>query len=148
MQHQTIEADRDPDLDQAREDMLPRAQRIRDLTKRLLEHPEGSRARASYQADIQDQMGFILARAERLAMSADALMIILNAELDGKARRGRPTPTRDTSRTLLAQHEQAQAQLKEAREQEKAWGSRVEQALAALSATEEAIKALGARGLN
>ncbi len=147
MQHQTIEADRDLDLEQALEDMLPRARRVRDLTIRMLEHDEGSRARTSLQGDIQEQMSFVLLRAERLNMAGDAFMLLLNAELDAKARRGRPAPTRDTSRTLLAQHEQAQARLKEARDQEKAWAERVEEELAAISATEKAIAALGARGL-
>ena len=147
MHHQTIEADRDPDLDQAREDMLPRAARIRELSKRMLEQPEGSRARAGLQGDIQNQMSFIVTRASRLVMSPDALMAILNAELDGKARRGRPAPEHDTSRTLLAQHEQIQARLFASREQEKAWGEKVLADLRDLAATEAAIAALGGRGL-
>ena len=147
MQHQTIEADRDPDLDQAREDMAPRASRIRELSLQMLSRDVGSRIRAAAESEIQNQMSFILVRADRIGIAPDALMAVLNADLDAKARRGRPAPTRDTSRTLLAEHEQAQARLRESREQEKAWGSRVEQDLAALAATEEAIKALGARGL-
>jgi hypothetical protein len=147
MHEQKIAADVDPDLEQAKVDLLPCAAQIRDLTKRLLGFPEESRERKSLQAEIQRQMEFIMARADRLAMSADGLLMLLTAELDNKARRGGPAPSRATSRTLLARREAILIRVTEAQEQQKAWGVKVLQELDALAAADEAIRRHGARGL-
>ena len=135
--------DPDPDLAQAIVDLLPMVAEIRRLTKRLVTLKDDARDRRGVERQIQHQMEFIILRAERLQMSPAALLVRLTAELDAKARRGRPAPMRETSRSLRAAHEKALIALQSATAQVKNWSAKVEEALAAVAATEEAMRTAG-----
>lgn len=140
MHQATHKPDIDPDLEQAKEDLLPHAAEIRRLSTQLAQEDEGSRRRAMLRGDIERHLEPISLRARRLAMSPDTLMMVLNAELDAKSRRGRPAPTRATIRTAQNQHEQALIRLQEAREQAQAWSKKVNEELTAVAAAEEAVR--------
>lgn len=133
----------DPDLAQAIEHLLPVAAEIRRLTKRLAGLKEGTRDRGAVEQSIRNQMEFIIVRADRLQMSPDALLVRLTAELDTKARRGRPAPVRETSRSLRAAHEKALIELQSATAQVRLWNGKVGAATAAVAAAEEAMRSAG-----
>jgi len=97
MRHETLSGD--PDLEQAIEDLLPVAQDLRVSSSRLIGLEE--RHRLPVQREVTELYGRIALRAERIGTTAAALVQILNAVLDVKARRGRAVPVGDTSRSLL-----------------------------------------------
>lgn len=98
MRHETLSED--PDLEQAISDLLPIAQSMRVKSSRLLSITV-DRHRISAQSEISEMYSRIAVRAERIGITGAALVEILNAVLDARARSGRAAPTGDTSRTLL-----------------------------------------------
>lgn len=134
------EADIDPDIEQAKADLLHRAAHIRTLTQRMVGEPAGSRPRLSLEGDIRDQMSFIIARAERIAIAPGTLMMILNAELDAKARRGRAAPAGETIRTIRNLHEQAMISLQQAELDKREATARANTAIEQIAAAEDAIR--------
>lgn len=143
MHHETIAADTDPDLEQAKVDLLPYAEQIRALSKRMVAEPADSRERTHLQAEIRRQMEFIIVRADRLAISADGLMMLLAAELDSRTRRGRPAPTRETRLTLMSKRDEILLRVTEAEQQAKAWQERHLAELDALAALDDAMRLAG-----
>jgi hypothetical protein len=143
--HQPVDTDRDPDLEQAVEDFLPVAAEIRRLTRWMLQQEPGSRERAGIENQIRDKMGLITARADRLRLSADALLLILNAKMDRRTRRGRGLPVRPTSLTLRSAHEAAMIRLQAAHDQVTHWTTQVETERKAVAAAEQALRAAGVR---
>jgi hypothetical protein len=146
MLHDQIKPDIDPDLEQAREDLLPAAARIRQLSKDLVNESAGTRRRAAIEGDIRRAMEPVILRANRIAMSPDTLMMVLNAELDAKARGNRSEPSRATVRTAQNQYEQALIRLQEAREQAQAWSKKVDEETTAVAAAADAVRIFKSAG--
>jgi hypothetical protein len=99
MLHEPIEAD--PDVEQAVTDFTHIGAEIRTRSAALLKLPEGTINRRREEAQVADLVSRIATRAERLSLSADALMVLINDRLNEKARRGRGAPARPTVRTLM-----------------------------------------------
>lgn len=129
MKHETFSDD--PDLVQAIEDLLPIAADLRVQSSRLLAMPEDHHKRAA-KGRVRDLYETIALRAVRIGTRPDALLQILQAILDTKARRGRPVPAGDTSRTLLNKLTEAIAREEAARD-------------ALIAAEKEATSAINAR---
>jgi hypothetical protein len=91
----------DPDLIQAIADLTPIAHKLRLESARLLNTPEDGPQRRMVQENVRDLYHRIALRASRIGTTGEALVEILNATLDSKARRGRVAPAGDTSRNLL-----------------------------------------------
>lgn len=99
MLREPIEAD--PDVEQAIVDFTYIGAEIRTRSAALLKLPIGSVNRKREEADVADLVSRIATRAERLTLSADALLVLINDRLNEKARRGRGAPGRPTIRTLM-----------------------------------------------
>jgi hypothetical protein len=128
----------DPDLDQAIRDFLPLAAEIRERSARVLKLKPGSDARRYEMADIRRLMDDIGTRADRLGLTGQALMVLLNDALDARARRGRGAPARPTARTLLSNLLNAEAALRNAQLEEQAARAKVKAYAAALAAAQSA----------
>lgn len=128
----------DPDVEQAIRDFLPLAAEIRERSVRVLRMRPGSDARRLEAGDIRQKMNDIGTRAERLGLSLDAMMVLLNDALDAKARRGRAAPARPTSRTLVTNMINAEAALRNAQLEEQAASAKVKACAAALAAAQSA----------
>ena len=99
MRHEVLSED--PDLVQALSDLAPIAHQLRVESARFLGITQEGAQRRLVQDNVRDLYNRIALRASRIGISGDALVEILNAKLDGKARRGRTAPAGDTSRNLL-----------------------------------------------
>ncbi len=135
----------DPDLVQAIEDFAPAAMRARDLVARAIALPRGTQAREQLERDIRGELNGLDLRARRIGLTGAALFEVINAAVDMKARRGRPVPARDTSRTLLTNITNAHARVETAREGVKHAAAELAEAEAHLAACEGAAVAWGAR---
>lgn len=148
MLHEPITADADPDLLQAVEDLLETGAELRQVNEYLKRCAKGGRdyiALRHQQAQLTD---IIALRAEgRLQMSAEALTICINDELNRRARRGRGQPSRPSARTLLDAVTAAQAKELDARRALKAASAEFTAARAARRAAEEAYQVYGTQGL-
>lgn len=91
----------DPDITQAVDDFRDVVLEIRARTARMIALPAADRQRALEERNIHDLMGRIGTRAERIGLTADELLVHINADLNHRARRGRDAPTRPTVRTLM-----------------------------------------------
>jgi len=96
-----IEHAEDPDLIQAIDDMTPIVLAMRKLSSALVREPEDSRHRVGLRRQMNDLTSRVTARASRIPMTGEALLVVINDALDNRARRGRDAPTRPSSRTLL-----------------------------------------------
>ena len=135
----------DPDLAQAIDDFAPRALAVRELSARALKEALGSPYRLQDEATIREHMSVIELRARRMGLTGAALFEVINAAIDAKARRGRPVPARDTSRTLITNVSNAHARLETAREARRVAEVEVNAAEQHLAACEEAAVAWGAK---
>lgn len=142
LRHETFSED--PDLAQAIEDLLPIAHEMRVATSRLLAEPNAAYRRRG-KDQIRELNNRIACRAQRVPIAAPALLTILNAILDTKARRGRPTPARDTSRTLLNTATEAAARVEAAEQAVKAAEDELAAARAHRVTVEEACEGFGIR---
>lgn len=97
---------RDPDLEQAIDDLLPVARVLRSKSARLIGEQNEIHRRA-ITADARDLYARIALRAERIGTTGPALVELLNILIDSQARRGKPAPAGDTSRTLLTRTTEA-----------------------------------------
>lgn len=131
----------DPDVEQAVRDFLPVVAEIRDRTKRLLELKPRSPGRQAERAEVHELTTRIQARASRLGLTTDELMVMVNDALDLRVRRGRPAPARPTARSLLARVTHDQAVVAEAELQVRAADAKLAAARAALNASEGAYRA-------
>jgi len=91
----------DPDLVQALADLVPTAHKLRVESARLLGITQEGAQRRMVQENVRELYNRIALRAQRIGTTGEALVEILNATLDSKARRGRAAPLGDTSRNLL-----------------------------------------------
>lgn len=100
----------DPDVRQAVVDFLAVGDELRRRSADYAKLPERDhRYREAAQARINELTSRIAVRAERLGMTTNGLLALINDELNHRARRGGPTPTRVTSRTVLDDLTAAQA---------------------------------------
>jgi hypothetical protein len=90
----------DPDLAQAIKDLRPIVLELRERSKALSELPAHSPHRRPGEIHVADLTSRITVRAERLSMSTDALLVLINEDINRRARRGRGQPSIPTSRTL------------------------------------------------
>jgi hypothetical protein len=134
----------DPDLAQAIEDLLPIAHEMRVATSRLLAEPNAAYRRRG-KDQIRELNNRIVCRALRVPIDAPALLTILNAILDTKARRGRPAPAGETSRTLLNAATEAVARVETAERAVKVAEAELAAARAHRVTVEEACEAFGIR---
>lgn len=144
MLHQPVlVADDDPDVAQAIIDFSDTAAEIRERSAALLKLPVNSDARQRESDMVRELMSRIEERAARLGIPADQLMVLLNAALDERARRGRAQPSRPTPRTLLTQLTNAEVAVRAATAELRAAQRRAEAAAAELAAAEVAYKRWG-----
>ena len=94
----------DPDLKQAIVDLRDT---VLELRRRSHAHarldPDEHAIRRAAGSMIAELTGLVALRADRLGMTADALMVIINADINRRARGGRGEPTRSTIRTVMDQ---------------------------------------------
>ncbi len=91
----------DPDVEQALVDLLELAQEIRQRSAALAKLDRFSPNHRHETAHVAELVSRIEVRADRLGMSCDALLVLLNDRLNAKARRGQGAPARPTIRTLM-----------------------------------------------
>ncbi len=139
MRHETLSGD--PDIEQAITDLLPVAQDLRVSSSRLIGLDE--RHREPAQREVAELYGRIALRAARIGTTPAALVEILNAVLDVKARRGRTAPVGETSRTLLNAVTVAIAQEEDAHRTLSAAQTALKQATEHRVAVEQACEAFG-----
>lgn len=140
MRHETLSAD--PDLEQAIDDLLTVAAELRSQSARFAGEVNDVYRRA-LQSNIRDLYARIDLRAGRIGTTGAALVEVLNAALDAKARRGRPAPVGDTSRTLMTRLADAVAREEQAHLSLTAAQREVADALKHRLAVTEACKAFG-----
>ncbi len=133
----------DPDVRQAVEDFRPVIAQVRQLSAEAIELRADSPTRRSIESDVQRLMSDVGLRASRLQLSTDALVALINDDLDSRARRGRPAPTRVTTRTLMRDLVQAKAREETARLELSAANIEMKAATAARVAAEERMNAYG-----
>lgn len=133
----------DPDVRQAVEDFRDTILQVRKLSTEALELRADSPSRRSIENDVQRLMGDVALRAARLQLSTDTLVALINDDLDSRARRGRPAPTRVTTRTLMRDLNDAQAREETARLQLSAANIEMKAATAARIAAEERASTYG-----
>lgn len=94
----------DPDLAQA---MVDLRDTVLELRRRSHAHtqlgPDEHASRRAAESMIAELTSLVALRADRLGMTADALMVIINADINRRARGGRGEPTRSTIRTVMDQ---------------------------------------------
>lgn len=136
----------DPDLRQSIEDFRGTVAQIRALSARAITLDPDSPTRRALEGDIQRYMSDISLRAnERHQMSADALVALINDDLDSRARRGAPPPARPTIRTVTRDLTEAQAREATARAQLSAAQIELRSAATARAAAEERLEAYAGR---
>lgn len=133
----------DPDVRQAIEDFRGVIAQVRLLSGEALQLRADSPARRSIENDVQRLMNDVGLRASRLQLTTDALVALINDDLDSRARRGRPAPARVTIRTLMRDLTEAQAREETARLQLSAANIEMKAATAARIAAEERASAYG-----
>lgn len=133
----------DPDVRQAIEDFRSTILQVRTLSAEAIQLRADSPARRSIENDVQRLMGDVALRASRLQLTTDALVALINDDLDSRARRGRPAPARVTTRTLMRDLNDAQAREETARLQLSAANIEMKAATAARVAAEERASAYG-----
>lgn len=132
----------DPDLRQAIDDLTPVAEEMRRDSALLLREAN-SVHRASRAGFIRDLYARIALRAERIGMQPGALVEILNAVIDTRARRGRNPPLKDTRRSLLTAATLADARIAAATEGLTAAQTEMEAATKHRAAVEQACRVFG-----
>lgn len=94
----------DPDLKQSIVDLRDT---VLELRRRSHAHaqlgPDDHASRCAAASMISELTSRVALRADRLGMTADALMVIINADINRRARGGRGEPTRSTIRTVMDQ---------------------------------------------
>ena len=133
----------DPDVRQAVEDFRDTIAQVRALSAEAIQLRADSPTRRSIQNDVQRLMGDVGLRASRLHLSTDALVALINDDLDSRARRGRPAPVRVTTRTLMRDLNDAQAREETARLQLSAANIEMKAATDARVAAEQRLNAYG-----
>jgi hypothetical protein len=91
----------DPDVRQAVEDLREVGAELRQRSADYAQLPENSRHRPPALSRINELTSRIAVRADRLGMSTNGLLALVNDDINHRARRGRPAPSRVTSRTVL-----------------------------------------------
>ncbi|MBB3910866.1 hypothetical protein [Sphingomonas desiccabilis] len=89
-----------PDTRQAIEDLRGAVTELRCRSARLSQMDERQRGYQQERRAIGDLNARIRMRAEKLALTPETLLQLVLDDLNAKARRGRPTPTRVTPLTL------------------------------------------------
>lgn len=133
----------DPDVRQAVEDFRDTIAQVRALSAEAIQLRADSPTRRSIQNDVQRLMGDVGLRASRLHLSTDALVALINDDLDSRARRGRAAPVRVTTRTLMRDLNDAQAREETARLQLSAANIEMKAATDARVAAEQRLNAYG-----
>lgn len=133
----------DPDVRQAIEHFRDTVLRIRKLSAEAVQLRADSPVRRSIENDVQRLVGEVALRADRLQLTTDALIALINDDLDSKARRGGPPPKRVTNRTLMRDLNDAQAREETARLQLSAANIELKAATAARIAAEERLNTYG-----
>lgn len=96
--------DEDPDLAQAIVDLRDTVDDIRRRSHAYAQlGPNEHAHRRAAGSVIAELTSLVAVRADRLGMTADALMVIINAHINRRARGGRGEPTRSTIRTVMDQ---------------------------------------------
>jgi hypothetical protein len=131
----------DPDVEQAIADFLPVVAEIWERTARLLKMKAGSPGRNAERQEVHELTTRVQARATRLGLTTDQLLVMVNDALDLRARRGRAAPARPTARTLLARVTADQAAVAESELQVRAAQAKLAASRAALNASEGAYRA-------
>lgn len=98
MLHTEIEID--PDLEQSLKDLLPVGAQLREQSRALADLKPGMPGYEPTRALVSDLVSRIDVRAQRHAMTGDALLVLINLRLNAAARRGRGEPAGITARTL------------------------------------------------
>ena len=96
--HEQITAD--PDVEQAIRDLKPVVAELHQLEHELHTANLNERRREVVQEMIDDRMGRIRVRAERIGLSIDDLVALVAEKVNQRAWRGRGAPAQPTSRVL------------------------------------------------
>ena len=99
MVHQEITED--PDIAQAVEDFRAQVVEMRKLSAEAIKPGGVERYKESARNRCAEIMSGLGIRAQRIGLTADELLVFVNADLNHRARRGRGAPTRPTIRTLM-----------------------------------------------
>lgn len=136
----------DPDVTQAIRDLRSVVARIRDLSERAKQFPEGDARRKSIESQIASDMDLLRVRAERIGggMTAQALLITIQNDTDARARRVRH-PHRASERTHTDRVQQAMAREATAKTALDAARLELEAAISERQAAEHAAKQFDAR---
>jgi hypothetical protein len=145
MPFEAIEAD--PDVEQAVVDFLSVGAEIRTRSAALLKLPEFGTNRLREERHVADLVSRIATRADRLNLSSDALLVLINDRLNEKVRRGRGAPARPTIRTLMDGLAVAIALQHDADRSVEAALRHLRETTAARRAAEEAYAAYGASSI-
>ncbi len=140
MQQPIIE---DPDVAQSVRDLRAVAQELRDRTASIANLSEKSPHRRPAELHISDLYSRIALRADRHGITAEALLTLINDDLNARARRGRAAPQRQTTRTVGDRLLKARAREEHAHRQLSAWQIEVKTATAERVAAEQALAAYG-----
>jgi hypothetical protein len=135
----------DPDVRQAVVDFLSVGEELRRRSADYAKLPERDhRYREAAQSRINELTSRIAVRADRIGMTTNGLLALINDELNHRARRGGPAPSRVTTRTLLDDLTAAQAREQDAHRALSAAQIEVRAATAARVAAAERAAAYGA----
>lgn len=96
--------DEDPDLAQAIVDLRDTVHNIRRRSHAYAQlGPDDHANRRAAASVIAELTSLVAVRADRLGMTVDALMVLINADINRRARGSRREPTRSTIRTVMDQ---------------------------------------------
>lgn len=133
----------DPDIAQAIDDFRGHGEALRVIALRRARAPDPDPRQRHDDAEVARMMADIRLRADRLAIEPEALLLLINDDLDRRARRGRPAPRGETSRTLTTAVSAAETRANEARRALEAAQREADAAERSLVAARQACRAFG-----